>query len=431
MLNLIRFQEVMKSWRKANPQESSFLLATSGGVDSMVLAYLFQVSGFNFQVAHVNYHFRGEDSNNDQKLVEDFCAQYKIVLHIYDVSEEEKKKMKSLQNWARELRYRFFNNIREKENIDYLVTAHHLNDQLETFIINLSKASGIKGLSGIPDNENQIIRPLLEFSKDEIYEFAQKHAIQFREDTSNKKNEYLRNKIRNQIVPHLLETNENFLKNFGRSINFLSQTKDFVQAQIEEKLQQITSSKNETWVLNKEKLTEESKFVQFEILRKFGFEDEKEIFKIFIAQTGSCFYSHSYQLIVNRNELILIDKKKQESTTPKKTEIILPENKELQITDFFDDYVCSNTTWLFDADKLVFPLKIRKKKAGDVFFPKGMNGKKAVTKFFKDEKMSILAKQKIWLLCDYNDRILGIIPLRQDGRFLPSHTTKNILNIKI
>ena len=431
MLNLIRFQEVMKSWRKANPQESSFLLATSGGVDSMVLAYLFQVSGFNFQVAHVNYHFRGEDSNNDQKLVEDFCAQYKIVLHIYDVSEEEKKKMKSLQNWARELRYRFFNNIREKENIDYLVTAHHLNDQLETFIINLSKASGIKGLSGIPDNENQIIRPLLEFSKDEIYEFAQKHAIQFREDTSNKKNEYLRNKIRNQIVPHLLETNENFLKNFGRSINFLSQTKDFVQAQIEEKLQQITSSKNETWVLNKEKLTEESKFVQFEILRKFGFEDEKEIFKIFIAQTGSCFYSHSYQLIVNRNELILIDKKKQESTTPKKTEIILPENKELQITDFFDDYVCSNTTWLFDADKLVFPLKIRKKKAGDVFFPKGMNGKKTVTKFFKDEKMSILAKQKIWLLCDYNDRILGIIPLRQDGRFLPSHTTKNILNIKI
>ena len=200
-------------------QHRKFLLAVSGGVDSMVLAYLFQALGLKFQVAHVNYHFRGEDSNDDQKLVEDFCAKNKMVFHLYDVLEKEKKEMKSLQSWAREIRYRFFKEVREKERLDYLVTAHHLNDQLETFIINLSKASGIKGLSGIPNNENAIIRPLLGFSKEEISAFAEQNNITFREDLSNQKNDYLRNRIRHQVVPQLIEVNQNFLKNFEKSID--------------------------------------------------------------------------------------------------------------------------------------------------------------------------------------------------------------------
>ena len=147
-----------------------FLLAVSGGADSMVLSHLFRFfdsaqndKGLEFQVAHVNYHFRGEDSNLDQKIVEDFCKKNDIKFHLKDVSEEEKTQMKSLQNWARELRYDFFFKILEEENLDYVVTAHHLNDELETFFINLSRGSGIKGLSGIPKNENSILRPLLKF----------------------------------------------------------------------------------------------------------------------------------------------------------------------------------------------------------------------------------------------------------------------------
>ena len=430
MLSLTRFQENIDGLLLGRSQESSFLLAVSGGVDSMVLLYLFQSLGLKFQVAHVNYHFRGEDSNDDQKLVEDFCAKNKMVFHLYDVSEKEKKEMKSLQSWAREIRYRFFKEVREKERLDYLVTAHHLNDQLETFIINLSKASGIKGLSGIPNNENAIIRPLLGFSKEEISAFAEQNNITFREDLSNQKNDYLRNRIRHQVVPQLIEVNQNFLKNFEKSIDILSQTKDFVQAQIEEKLRQITISKNEIWVLDKEKLAKESRFIRFEILRQLGFQDEKEMAKIFVAQTGSLFYSNDYELIVNRNELILTDKKKQ-GIEKEETEIILPESLEINLIDFLDEaFLCGNT-WKFDADKITFPLKIRKKKSGDIFFPIGMKGKKTLTKFFKDEKFSILAKQKTWLLCDYNDSVLGVIPIRQDGRFLVNHTTKNILNIKI
>jgi len=182
-----------------------FLLAVSGGADSMVLSHLFRFfdssqngKGLEFQVAHVNYHFRGEDSNLDQKIVEDFCKKNDIKFHLKDVSEEEKTQMKSLQNWARELRYDFFFKILEQENLDYIVTAHHLNDELETFFINLSRGSGIKGLSGIPKNENSILRPLLKFTKAEIYAFAEENHIDFREDKSNEKNDYLRNKIRNR-----------------------------------------------------------------------------------------------------------------------------------------------------------------------------------------------------------------------------------------
>ncbi|PZU13091.1 MAG: tRNA lysidine(34) synthetase TilS, partial [Chryseobacterium sp.] len=160
------------------PQNHTYLLAVSGGVDSMVLAHLFNQlrdSGFEFQVAHINYHLRGEDSNLDQKVVYEFCKSNHIKLHVYDVSEKDQKPQNSIQLWARELRYSFFKKIQQKENLEFLVTAHHLNDQLETFIINLSKAAGINGLSGIPSNENNILRPLLHFTKEEIYEYAKEN----------------------------------------------------------------------------------------------------------------------------------------------------------------------------------------------------------------------------------------------------------------
>jgi len=210
VLSLLKFQNALEQLQSDSHQKT-YLLAVSGGVDSMVLADMFQVLGFRFEVAHINYHLRNEDSELDQKLVSDFCEKYQIPFHLYEVSENDEKPENSIQNWARELRYRFFREIQQKENLDFLVTAHHLNDQLETFIINLSKASGIRGLSGIPKNENRIIRPLLDFSKDEIYDFAKQNQIEFREDKSNQKTDYLRNKIRHNIVPELEKINPDFL----------------------------------------------------------------------------------------------------------------------------------------------------------------------------------------------------------------------------
>ncbi len=422
--NLISFSE-----------NQTFLLAVSGGADSMTLAFIFNDLGLNFQIAHVNYKLRAEDSDADQKVVADFCFKNEIKFHLYEVSERDNKPENSIQLWARELRYNFFKRIQEKENLEFLVTAHHLNDQLETFIINLSKASGIKGLSGIPANDHKILRPLLHFSKEEIYNFVAKNQIEFREDLSNKKSDYLRNKIRNEVVPKLFETNEHFLDNFKKSIHYLNQTKDFVQQQIEEIEHRITISNEECKILDKSKLNLESDFVKFEILKKYGFEKEAEIKKIFTSETGSAFFSKKFQLTINRNELIL-NTLNQNTDTQNKILLIekidVAENQtiiNLENTIESIEGINKTVRWDFDAEKITFPLQLRRKEEGDVFYPTGFSGKKKVSKFFKDEKLSILAKQKIWLLTDGNNRVLGILPFRQDRRYAKDERTKSILTI--
>ncbi|MCS3530680.1 tRNA lysidine(34) synthetase TilS [Chryseobacterium sp. JUb7] len=423
------------------PENHTYLLAVSGGADSMVLAHQYLNSDLVFQVGHVNYKLRGEDSQSDQKVVQDFCEKNHIKFHLYEVSEKDQKPQNSIQLWARELRYNFFKQIQKKENLEFLVTAHHLNDQLETFIINLSKASGINGLSGIPSNDNHILRPLLNFTKEEIYTFAKENNIEYREDLSNKKSDYLRNKIRNEIVPKLLETNDHFLENFKKSSLYLNQTKDFVQKQIEDIENRLSIFNKSYKILSKEKLDLESDFVKFEILKKYGFNQEEEIPKIFKAENGKSFFSKEYQLIVNYDELLLIKKVEDGGSNPdheKEEEIILIENfdfSENQITinleNNIEDIEEINKTfkWDFDAQKLHFPLRLRRHQDGDEFYPSGFSGKKKVSKFFRDEKISILARQKIWILSDHENSVLGIIPFRQDKRYARDEKTKNILKI--
>lgn len=281
-----------------------FLLAVSGGADSVVLSHLFLTSGLEFQIAHINYHFRGEDSNLDQKIVEDFCSENKIKFHLKDITEEEKSKMTSLQNWARKIRYDYFFRILEEENLDYIVTAHHLNDELETFFINLSRGSGIKGLSGIPKNENKILRPLLRYSKSEIYDYAKEKKINFREDKSNQKDDYLRNKIRNHLTPKLLEIFPQFLEQFGESLNYLSSVNEFYQNEIEKTYQEILLEENDKeFILNKEILLQKPKVLIIEIIRKLGFTGI-EIEKIINAENGKFFRSSSHEITIKRKEIV-------------------------------------------------------------------------------------------------------------------------------
>ena len=287
-----------------NNPSKKFLLAVSGGADSMVLASLFEINHLKYEIAHVNYHFRGEDSNLDQKLVEKFCSDNNIKFHLRDISDDEKSNMKSLQNWAREIRYEFFFNILEKENLDYIVTAHHLNDELETFFINLSRGSGIKGLRGIPKNENRILRPLLKFTKNEIYAFAKENSIDFREDKSNEKDDYLRNKIRNQLTPKIVEIFPNFLEQFGESLSYLSSVNEFYQEEIAKTLEEVLMKENEeTFTLNKEKLFQKPKVLIIEVIRKLGFSGI-EIEKIISAENGKFFRSSTHEISINKKEIL-------------------------------------------------------------------------------------------------------------------------------
>lgn len=413
------------------PQQQKILLAASGGVDSMCLLYLLHQYCPYLEVAHVNYHLRGQDSNDDETVVRNFCIQHQIPFHIYSVTSKDGQPVGgSIQLWARDLRYRFFYQVMHQFGLDYLFTAHHLNDQLETFLINLSRGSGLRGLAGIPKRGHQIIRPLLETPKVALYEFAKKHQIPYREDLSNTKSDYLRNFIRNIIAPELLHTNPNFLDNFKKSIGIVAEAQDFIQENISQKIKNLTLKDSPKEIeLDREALSKESDFVKYEILSRFGFTDRKAYHKIFNAETGRQFISDSHRLIIHRQVLIITA-----------ISVSSPLDSEEIILDYtvgqpirLRDYICLDNykeqIWYFDTMALEFPLKLRHKREGDVFYPKGMRGKKKVSKFFKDEKLSILAKPKVWLLCDAQDRVLGIIPLRQDGRW--ANTQGNLQQISI
>lgn len=414
-------------------ENSSYLLAVSGGADSMVLLNLFLRAGFQCQVAHVNYKLRGADSDADQSLVEDFCFKNKIPVHIYEVSEKDQKPEGSVQLWARNLRYDFFKKIQNTHQLDYLVTAHHLNDQLETFLINLSRAAGLQGLSGIPADKDGIIRPMLSFTKDEIYAFADTHHIAYREDLSNRKNDYLRNFIRNEIAPALIKTNSNFLQNFAKSLSYLQGTEKFVAQQIIKIEKEIFINRNGLLFIDKGKLVNESAFVQFEILRKFGFEAVEEINKIITAPKGKAFRSATSILEVERDFLIIKDLNFKE--LPVSNEIIIDPQLGDRIIDLKHfiqkDKDSDSISWEIDLSKINLPLKLRKKEAGDIIHPVGMSGSKKVSKFFKDEKLPTFAQQNIWLLSDSKNNILGIVPLRQDRRFAADADCQNKILITL
>lgn len=433
MLNNRTFQQSLAHLQPSF-REEKFLLAVSGGADSMVLFHLSKAANLNFEVAHVNYKLRGDDSDDDEELVRKISKKSNIPFHLYKVSDNEEKPENSIQTWARDLRYRFFRKIQREGNLKFLVTAHHLNDELETFLINLSKAAGIKGLSGIPANHNNILRPLLRFSKEEIYAFAKENKIIFREDVSNQKSDYLRNRIRKEIVPQLTEINKNFLENFGKSLSYLNQTKEFVQEKILAIENDIIKPKDDSFLIQKKNFLSQSDFVQFEILRKFGFNSLEEINKIKEAETGKIFISRDWQILIDR-EIVCVKRLNNTGGKDSVKEVVLTVNKEHQIVlpkeRKTEIEVLGTCTWKIDADKVQFPLKLRRKKTGDLFYPRGMKGRKKISKFFKDEKIPIFAQQKIWLLCDAQDEVLGILPYRQDRRFAADQKTAQIIILKL
>lgn len=411
-----------------NLKSERFLLAVSGGVDSMVLSTLCLKAGLSFEIAHVNYHLREEQSDLDQFLVSEFCNAHNIPFHLYSVGPKDQKPQGSIQLWARKLRYDFFKKVQHERKLPLLFTAHHIEDQLETFLINLSRGSGLKGLSGIPANQNEIVRPLLAFSKNQLYDFAKENKVAYREDQSNQSDHYLRNRIRHHVIPALKETNENFLENFHRSLEIIAFAKDYLKQEATLFLTHhgSYSRSGKLQSLNLKALNEKPKALQYEILSSIGFSSPEEMQKLFISKSGSTFAVGNQVAILNRQELLLtpssFNSEMQEEfcITDAKGSLSLPAH----LKDEFESFGALN--WQFKADQIEFPLKIRHKKTGDFFYPVGMMGKKKISKFYKDEKLSILAKSKIWILCDARDQILGILPFRQDRRFRAENHYHNV-----
>lgn len=292
-----------------NPhKECNFVLAISGGVDSMVLANLFLINNLNFSIAHCNFQLRGKESDDDELFINKWCSGKDIKLYNKKFSTEDycKNNKLTIQMGARELRYEWFRELIDKEKHDFIVTAHHIDDQLETFIINSIRGTGIDGLVGIPDKINKIIRPLLMSSKDQIIEYSKVNKINYREDSSNDKEDYLRNKIRHSVIPYLKSDDDNVLLKFKTTIENLNSTKIFVKKVISKVRDRVFIYEGENIITNIGLLKDLDpiEFYIHELYKDFEF-NYKEVMKLFDSDSGKQISSANYNMTKQKNNLII------------------------------------------------------------------------------------------------------------------------------
>ncbi|MCG7858708.1 tRNA lysidine(34) synthetase TilS [Flavihumibacter sediminis] len=422
------------------------LVGVSGGIDSVVLCHLLREGGYSFEIAHVNFLLREQESYRD----EDFCRQLAQQLDLpiavarYDTRDYAQEKKLSIQVAARELRYAFFNQlITERKGSDTeiknLLTAHHADDNAETVLMNLFRGTGLAGLRGIPPSRGEIRRPLLFASRNDITEYASQKKVTWVEDSSNAESKYARNFVRNNIIPALREQYPTVVENINDSARHLHDVEEFYMAAMKRQLDKLVLKKDaeEQLPILKWKQLPGKSAILYEWLQPFGFSSGQmaDLEGLADSQTGQYIDSPTHRLLRNRNWLVL---------TPLPTVasgIILLEGDEgeiqfrdgilqWKIQDYAGEPISDNTQegWL-DAADIRFPLLLRPWKAGDYFYPLGMRKKKKLARFFIDNKLSRNQKEKTWVI-ESSGRIIWVLAQRIDDRFRISASTKKILQFK-
>jgi tRNA(Ile)-lysidine synthase len=415
-------------------KESRLLVACSGGLDSVSLAHLLIDLNCEIALAHCNFSLRGAESEADESFVVELAESLSIPVftETFDTKAYADDQKLSVQMAARELRYKWFAEILESFKYEYLLTAHHANDNLETFLINLSRGSGLRGLTGIPQQNEKIIRPLLPFTRDTILEYAKTNKIYWREDSSNASADYLRNKIRHDVVPALEEVSENFQESVITTQKNLKASQDLVDDYLTLVYNLVVTETADGYAIATQKLKElpNTEALLFGLLQSFGFTAWKDIIKLLDAQSGKQIFSDTHRLLKDRDRLLLtgiISEADREITIDEETTgIEHPISLRFSIVEKIGQ-TNSKTAYL-DRQKLSYPLLLRKWQEGDSFQPLGMKGKKKLSKFFKDEKLSLVAKEKMRVLCS-KDQIVWIVGMRPDDRFKVTEKTREILKI--
>ena len=418
--------------------DNKFIIAVSGGVDSIVLLHLCMKLKLDFVIAHCNFKLRGDESNNDEGFVNDLAKQNKIKCYLksFNTIESSNNTNKSIQMTARDLRYEWFESLSKEINVKSVLTAHHLDDSFETFIINLSRGTGIDGLLGIPMINNLVFRPLLIFSKEEIVLYAKENKISWKEDSSNSKKDYLRNQIRLDVMPKLKNTNPDLLKNYLNSVEKLHQSKSIIKDKIDDVFRDISFKKDGKIYFEIKKIKKLSNLEAYiyELFKEYNFTQWKDIKDLLDSQSGKHILSKTHRLLKDRGYLILAENNKAEKTrlliskNLKETNISIGKLVFSKVNKITNEN--SNTIFL-DTEKLIFPLKVRSIEPGDFFYPFGMGGKKKVSKYLKDEKVSLFNKESVLVLETAKKDIIWLIGMRFDDRFLVTKKTKNITKIQL
>lgn len=429
--------EKVRSYIKENrllKPDDRVIVGLSGGMDSMTLIDVLLSLGYNCMAVHCNFHLRGEESERDAAFVEQWCESAKVGLvsvdfDTYRYAAEHKI---SIEMAARELRYKWFEDIRKKHHADAIAVAHHRDDLAETVLLNLIRGTGIRGLSGISPKNNSIVRPLLGVSRDEIEAYVDERKLPFIFDSSNSDDAFVRNFLRLNVIPLLEKINPSVKNSIYRTAQHVGEARKIYDFYVENQKKAIFTDNRID--IDKLKTTLSPATMLFEILSPFGFNASviEDICQCLDSIPGKVFYSNDYRLIKDRKDLILdkisdenfsqreyaIDKVSQEITDPIRLKIsILSGN----IT------INKDARFLYaDADKLSFPLTLRKWQPGDWFIPFGMKGRKKLSDFFTDRKFSLPDKENAWVLTSDED-IVWVVGERSDDRFKITESTENVL----
>lgn len=435
---LQRFQNNIFS-KNLFAKHSKLLIAVSGGKDSMALAELIDKSGYKYSVAHCNFCLRKEESDRDEKFVSNYFNNKKVKVYSkrFDTLSYSEAKNISIQMAARELRYNWFHELLEANEFDYIVTAHHLNDAIETFYINTLRGTGLNGLKGIPEKHGKIIRPLLVFNSNEIATFISENNIPFVEDSSNNEIYYLRNKLRHNVFPVFKEINPELEKTFKKQFSIFNQSATYIEEKLGEDFLKIVKNEKDKTQIKCSDISD-LKFPELiihYILKKYDFPAELTgQLKLMIEhpQSGKIIKGKNYTCLVDRDCLVfkkntddhldeqfLIDKNTIELNYPINLKFILHDGSLVNT---------ENHCATLDADKIYFPLILRKWKKGDYYCPVGMKGKKKISDFFTNNKYSSFDKEEQWLLTS-NDEIIWIVGKRIDRRFMVDEYTKKTLKV--
>jgi tRNA(Ile)-lysidine synthase len=422
-------------------ESNTYLVAVSGGIDSIVMAHLFKSAGFSFGIIHCNFGLRGEESDGDQAFVSELARSmnvpfYTKEFHTRDYASEQGI---SIQMAARDLRYAWFIETADKHGYDLIATGHNKNDIVETMLLNFSRGTGFRGLMGIRARHNRIIRPLLFASRQNIEAFARACNLEWREDSSNQESKYSRNKIRHTIVPAFESINPAFVKNALETSSRIEHTGKLLDLLLEQVKRDVWIKLHDRIMINIGKLRNYPSvdILLFELLRDFGVSQlsGEMLINTLDATTGKQFHTRSHTITHDRDHLIITP-----NTSPDVGETLIREETVLidyPLRLFFSifennhDFIIPSrkNTAAFDADRISWPMVLRSWKSGDRFHPFGMKGSKKLSDFFVDIKLPLPDKKHVWIL-ETGDEIAWVVNYRIDERFRVTDATSRILYIE-
>ena len=423
-------------------QGDKILLAVSGGIDSMVMAHLFLRRNHKEGIAHCNFSLRGQESDKDEELVRQFAADNNIPFYTirFETKAYAKRNKLSIQMAARELRYNWFEEIRGKNGFDSVAVAHNLNDNIETLLINLIRGTGLAGMAGIKPLNNNIIRPMLFATRQEIQTYCDKNKIVFREDKSNADTKYTRNKIRHQVIPVIKEINPSVELTLNETAERFSGFNEIVSDYISQLKEKIGEEKEHIISFNISLLKTHlhNKAVIFELFKPYGVAKAKlnDLIRVIDGKTGGQIITDTHRIIKNRKEIVVSEEAYMQETSYTISDInafcIYPGISSARNVKITDTYEIPSDPHIacIDLQKISFPVLIRKWKPGDYFYPLGMKQKKKLSDYFIDNKYSRFDKETIFIL-ESDGKIVWLIGDRIDDRFKITSSTKKGLLLKV